>query len=51
MVVNLSELLQLGESSTPAVLDCNKPASLMAFRSLEETKAVGVDPTDPAKTV
>ena len=35
-VVNSSELLQLGESSTPAVLDCNKPASSMAFRPLEE---------------
>ena len=23
----------------------------MAFRSLEETKAVGIDPTDPTKTV
>ena len=50
-VVNSSELLQLGELSTPAVPDCNKSTSSMAFRSLEETKAVGVDPTDPAKTV
>ena len=49
-VVNSSELLQLGESSTPAVPDCNKPTSLTAFRPLEETKAMGVDPTDPAKT-
>ena len=31
-VVNSSELLQLGESSTPAVLDCNKLTSSMAFR-------------------
>ena len=50
-VVNSYELPQLGESSTPAVLDCNKLTSSMAFRLLEETKAVGVDPTDPAKTV
>ena len=50
-VVNSSELLQLGESSTPVVLDCNKPTSSMAFCPLEETKAVGIDPTDPAKTV
>ncbi|XP_066320204.1 uncharacterized protein [Miscanthus floridulus] len=51
MVVNSSELPRLGESSTPAVPDCNKPASSMAFRPLEETKAVGIDPTDPTKTV
>ena len=50
-VVNSSELPRLGESSTPAVPDCNKPTSSMAFRPLEETKAVGVDPTNPAKTV
>ena len=28
-VVNSSELLQLGESSTPAVPDCNKPTPLI----------------------
>ncbi|XP_066373651.1 uncharacterized protein [Miscanthus floridulus] len=50
-VVNSSELLQLGESSTPAVLDYNKPTSLTAFYPLKETKAVGVDPTNPTKTV
>ena len=50
-VVNSSELLQLGESSTPAVPNCNKPNSSTAFRPLKETKAVGVDPTDLAKTV
>ena len=50
-VVNSSELLRLGESSTPAVLDYHKPTSSMAFHPLEDTKAVGVDPTDPAKTV
>ena len=50
-VVNSSELPQLGESSTPAVPDCNKPTSSTAFCSLKETKAVGVDPTNPAKTV
>ncbi|XP_066351380.1 uncharacterized protein [Miscanthus floridulus] len=51
MVVNSSKLPWLGESSTTAVLDCNKPTSLMAFRPLEETKAVGIDPTDPTKIV
>ncbi|XP_066313087.1 uncharacterized protein [Miscanthus floridulus] len=50
-VVNSSELLRLGESSTPAVLDCDEPTSSMAFCPLEETKAVGIDPTDPTKTV
>ena len=50
-VVNSSELPRLGESSTPVVPDCNKPTSSMAFRPLEETKAVGIDPTDPTKMV
>ena len=50
-VVNSSELPWLGESSTPAVPDCNKPTSSTAFRPLKETKAVGIDPTDPSKTV
>ena len=50
-VINSFELPQLGESSTPAVLDCNKPTSSMAFHPLEETKAVGIDPTDPTKMV
>ena len=50
-VVNSSELPWLRESSTPAVLDCNKPTSSTAFRPLEETKAVGIDPTNPTKPV
>ena len=50
-VINSSELPWLGESSTPVVPDCNKPTSSMAFRPLEETKAVGIDPTNPTKTV
>jgi len=50
-VVNSSELPWLGESSTPAVPDCNKPTSSTAFHPLEETKAVGIDPTDPTKIV
>ena len=50
-VVNSSKLLRLRESSTLAVLDCNKLTSWMAFRPLEETKAVGINPTDPIKTV
>ena len=50
-VINSSKLPQLGESSTLAILDCNKPTSSMAFCPLEETKAVGIDPTDPTKMV
>ncbi|XP_066385226.1 uncharacterized protein [Miscanthus floridulus] len=50
-VVNSSELPQLGESSAPVVLDCNKPTSSMAFRLLKEAKAVGIDPANPTKTV
>ena len=50
-VINSSEFPRLEESSTPAVSDYNKPTSSMAFHPLEETKAVGIDPTDPTKTV
>ena len=50
-VINSAELPRLGESSTPAVPDCNKPTSLSALRPLEETKAVGIDPTNPTKMV
>jgi len=50
-VVNSSELPQLKESSTPAVLDCNKLTSSTAFCPLKESKAVGIDPTDPTKMV
>ena len=51
VVVNSFELLQLGESSTPVIPYYNKLTSSTAFRLLEETKAVGVDPIDSAKTV
>jgi len=50
-IINSFELPWLGESSTPIVPDYNKPNSSMAFRPLEETKAVGIDPTDPTKMV
>ena len=50
-VINSAELPQLGESLTPAVSDHNKPTSSTAFRPLEETKVVGIDPTDSTKTV
>ena len=51
MVINSSELPRLEELSTPAVPHYNKPTSSTAFCPLEETKAVGIDPTDPTKTV
>ena len=51
VVINLVELPRLRESSTPAVLDCHKPNSSTAFHPLEETKAAGIDPTDPTKMV
>ena len=50
-MINSSELPRLGEWSTLAVLDYNEPTSSMAFRPLEETKAVGIDPTNPTKMV
>ena len=50
-VINSSELPRLGELSTPAVPDYNKPTSLTAFHPLKETKAVGIDPTNPTKMV
>ena len=50
-VINSAELPQLRNSSIPAVPDCNKPTFLTAFHPIEETKVVGIDPTDPTKTV
>ncbi|XP_066392290.1 uncharacterized protein [Miscanthus floridulus] len=50
-VVNSCELPWLRESSVSAASDCNQPTSSSAFRLLEETKTVGIDPTNPTKTV
>ena len=50
-VINSAELPQLRNSSTPAVPDYNKPTSSTAFHPIKETKAVGIDPTDPTKMV
>ena len=50
-ISNSAELPELKNSSTPAVLDCNEPTSSSAFHPTEETKAVGIDPADPTKTV
>ena len=50
-VINSSELPQLRELLTPSVPDYNKLSSSTAFRPLKKTKAVGIDPTDPTKTV
>jgi len=35
----------------PAAPDCNQPTSSSAFCPLEETKTVGINPTNPTKTV
>ena len=50
-VINSAKLPRLEESSTLAVPDYNKPTSLTGFHPLEETKAAGIDPTDPTKMV
>ncbi|XP_066358258.1 uncharacterized protein [Miscanthus floridulus] len=50
-IINFFELPWLGESSTPVVPDYNKPTPSTAFCPLEETNAVGIDPTDPTKMV
>ena len=50
-IINSAKLPRLREPLTPAVLDCNKPTSSTAFHPLMETKAVGIDPTDPTKMV
>ena len=50
-VINSAELPELRNSVTPAVPDCNGLTSSSAFHSTEETKAVGIDPADPTKTV
>ncbi|XP_066341361.1 uncharacterized protein [Miscanthus floridulus] len=50
-VINSAELPWLEESLTLVVPDYNKPTSSTAFRPLEETKAVGIDPTNPTKMV
>ncbi|XP_066316765.1 uncharacterized protein [Miscanthus floridulus] len=50
-VVNSSKLPRLGELSVPVALDYNQPTSSLAFRLLEETKTVGIDPTNPTKIV
>ena len=41
-VINSSELPWLGESSTLAVPECNKPTSSMAFDSNNPTKMVRI---------
>ncbi|XP_066323275.1 uncharacterized protein [Miscanthus floridulus] len=51
VVANSSKLPWLGESSVPAAPDYNQPTFSSAFHSLEETKVVEIDPTNPTKTV
>ena len=50
-IINSFELPWLGDLSTLAVPDYNKPTSSDAFYPLEETKVVGTNHTDPTKMV
>ncbi|XP_066361566.1 uncharacterized protein [Miscanthus floridulus] len=50
-VITSTELLELKNSVTPAVLNCNGPTSSSAFHPTKETKALEIDPTDPTKMV
>ena len=50
-VINSTELPKLKNLVTPAVPDCNEPTSLSAIHPTGETKAMGIDPTNPTKTV
>ncbi|XP_066313815.1 uncharacterized protein [Miscanthus floridulus] len=50
-IINSTELLELRNSSTLAVLDYNEPTSSSVFHQIEETKAVGINPTNPTKTM
>ncbi|XP_066382679.1 uncharacterized protein [Miscanthus floridulus] len=51
VVINSVELLELRNSSTPVVPGCNEPTSLSAFHPTEGIKVVGINPTNPTKTV
>ncbi|XP_066354796.1 uncharacterized protein [Miscanthus floridulus] len=48
-IANSTELPKLRDAATPAIP--SESASTSAFRPTEETKAVEIDPADPAKTV
>ncbi|XP_066334324.1 uncharacterized protein [Miscanthus floridulus] len=50
-IVNSTELPKLRNVVALVVPDCNEPTSTSAFRPIEETKVVEVDPSDPTKTV
>ncbi|XP_066320156.1 uncharacterized protein [Miscanthus floridulus] len=48
-VINSAELLELRNSSTPAVPDYNELTSSSAFHPTKETKGVGIDPNDSTR--
>ena len=50
-IINSTELLELRNSVTLAVLDYNGLTSSSAFHLTEETKVVEIDPTDSTKMV
>ena len=51
VVINSTELPELRNSVTPAVLDYNGPTSSSAFHPTKEIKALEIDPADPTKMV
>ncbi|XP_066323857.1 uncharacterized protein [Miscanthus floridulus] len=50
-VINSTELSELRNSATPAVLDRNEQTSLSTFHLTEETKVVLINPSNPTKMV
>ena len=50
-IINSTELSEHRNLATPAIPDCNGLTSSSAFHPTKETKAVGIDPTDPTKMV
>ena len=50
-VINSAELLELWNSVTPAVPDCNGQTFSSTFHPTKESKAVEIDPSNPTKKV
>jgi hypothetical protein len=50
-VANSVELKRLHETVVEGIPDRNEPTPSSAFRPTEDTKAIGVNPNNPAKTV
>jgi hypothetical protein len=50
-ISNSVELQKLRRTVAEGALNSNEPTSSSAFRPIEDTKAIGVDPNDLTKTV